>query len=158
MAASAGRSKTTLGDDFRAPPRKGEPVNLVVARTQVVAGKVHLKVDVPKTIRGAPGAKLLVKHVYRLQEHSPDREEYRVLLRSTLNGKEHPPSLGRFGDAYAMPDDYAGFLVHEYVLPASGKAELAFEVAAEYTIGDWKSERVDTHQVKRAVGDVQILL
>lgn len=150
-------SKASLGDDFRPALRKGEPVNLVVARTEVVAGEVRLKVDAPKTIRGAPGAKLLVKHVYRLQEHSPDREEYRILLRSTLNGKEHAPSLGRFGDAYAMPDDYSGFLVHEYVLPASGEGDLSFEVAAEYTIGDWKSERVDTHQVKRAVGDVKIV-
>ena len=158
MAGTADKSTPTLGDDLLPPLRKGEPVNVVVARTQVVAGQVHLKVEAPQTVRGAPGAKLLVKHVYRLQEHSNDREEYRILLRSNLNGKEHAPSLGRFGDTYAMPDDYSGFLVHEYVLPASGKAELSFEVAAEYTIGDWKSERVDTHQVKRAVGDVKILL
>ncbi|MEK6976635.1 MAG: hypothetical protein AABY18_09865 [Candidatus Thermoplasmatota archaeon] len=158
MAARGGKSKATLGDGLVAPLRKGKPVNLVVARSEVVAGQIRLKVDAPKTIRGAPGAKLLVKHVYRLQEGSPDREEYRILLRSTLNGKEHAPSLGRFGDAYAMPDDYSGFLVHEYILPASGAVNLAFEVAAEYTIGDWKTETVDQHQIRRAEGDVKIVL
>jgi hypothetical protein len=156
--AAAGKGKATLGDDILAPRRKGEPVNLVVARTEVVAGQIRLKVEAPKTVRGGPGAKLLVKHVYRLQEHSTEREEYRVLLRSNLNGKEHPPSLGRFGDAYGLVDDYSGFLVHEYVLPASGEGTLSFEVAAEYTVGDWKDVRVDSHQVKRAVGDVKIVL
>lgn len=157
MAAS-GKGKATLGDDLLPPLRKGEPVNVVVARTDIVAGEIRLKSEAPQVVRGAPGAKLLVKHVYRLQEHSSEREEYRILLRSTLNGKEHAPSLGRFGDAYAMPDDYSGFLVHEYVLPASGVAQLSFEVAAEYTVGDWKSVRVDKHLIKRAVGDVKIQL
>ena len=98
--ATAGKGKASLGDDILAPRRKGEPVNVVVARTEVVAGQIRLKVDAPKTVRGAPGAKLLVKHVYRLQEGTTQREEYRILLRSNLNGKEHPPSLGRFGDTY----------------------------------------------------------
>lgn len=157
MAATKGGA--SLGDDLVPGPalRKGEPVNVVVARSEVVAGQVRLKVEAPKVVRGAPGAKLLVKHVYRLQEGSPDREEYRILLRSTFNGKEHAPSLGRFGDAYAMPDDYSGFLVHEYVLPATGAGNLSFEVAVEYTVGDWKEVRVDTHQVRRAVGDVKIV-
>jgi hypothetical protein len=157
MAGTAGKRGATLGDDILPPLRKGEPVNVVVARTEIVAGEVRLKVDAPKTVRGAPGAKLLVKHVYRLQEHSSEREEYRILLRSNFNGKEHAPSLGRFGDAYAMPDDYSGFLVHEYVIPPSGEGELSFEVAAEYTVGDWKSIRVDKHLIKRAVGDVKIV-
>jgi hypothetical protein len=155
--ATASKGKATLGDDVLPPLRKGEPVNVVVARTEVVAGQVRLKVEAPKTVRGAPGAKLLVKHVYRLQEHSKDREEYRVLLRSTFNGKEHPPSLARFGDAYGLTDDYSGFLMHEYVLPASGEGELSFEVAAEYTVGDWKEVQVDSHQIKRGSGDVKVV-
>lgn len=156
--AGKDKGRASLGDELLQVKRRGEPLNIVVARTDVVNGQVRLKVEAPATMRGAPGAKLLVKHVYRLQEHSPEREEYRVLLRTRLNGKEHPPSLGRFGDNYAMPDDYSGYLVHEWTLPATGKVHLEFEVAAEYTVGSWKSEVVDTHEVRRAEGDVEILL
>lgn len=145
-----------LGDDLPAAPRMGQPLNVVVARTEVVAGKVHLELDAPQAMRGNPGGKLLVKHVYRLQEHSKEREEYRILLKSILNGKEHPPSLARFGDNYARTDDYSGFLVHEYTLPVSGEAVLEFDVGAEYTVGDWKTDRVDTHDVQRQGGVIRI--
>ena len=138
------------------PPRKGEPANLVVARSEVVEGKVHLKVEAPKELRANPGAKLLVKHVYRLQEGSTDMEEYRILLRSSLDGKEHPPSLQRFGDSYALADDYSGFVVHEHRLPASGTCRLDFEVGCEYTVGDWKTAEVDLHERKDGKGTVTI--
>jgi hypothetical protein len=154
----ADKGKAMLGDDLMQVKRRGEPVNIVLARTQVVGGKVTLKVEAPPKLRAAPGAKVLVKHVYRLQEGSTEREEYRILLRSRLNGKEHAPSLARFGDNYAMPDDYSGYLVHEYVLPTSGKVLLSFEVAAEYTIGSWKTEHVDSHEVRRGEGDIEIQL
>lgn len=144
-----------LGDDLAAP-RRGEPLNIVVARTNVVGGKVRFSVEAPEALRGTPGGKLLVKHVYRLQEHSPEREEYRVLLRSNLDDSEHAPSLARFGDNYAMPDDYSGFLVHEYQLPATGEAVLEFEVGAEYTIGSWKSTEVESHEMKTGKGTVRI--
>lgn len=156
--AGTDKGKASLGDGLMQLKRRGEPLNLVLARTDVSGGKVRLKLEAPKTFRGAPGAKILVKHVYRLQEHSPQREEYRVLLRTRLNGKEHPPSLGRFGDNYAMPDDYSGYLMHEWTLPASGKVRLEFEVAAEYTIGSWKTEQVESHEVQRFEGDVEIVL
>jgi hypothetical protein len=144
-----------LGEEL-APLRRGEDLNLIVARTKVVAGKIQFTVDAPQSIRGLPGGKVLVKHVYRLQEHSPEREEYRVLLRSSLNGKEHAPSLARFGDNYAMPDDYSGFLLHEYRLPATGKAVLEFDVGAEYTVGSWKTTEVDSHEMKTGKGSVTI--
>lgn len=155
MAASAPTKR--LGEEMLAPPR-GEPVNLVVARSKVMAGKLTLTMEAPATLRAHPGSKLLVKHVYRLQEHSPDREEYRILLRSSLNGKEHAPSLARFGDNYAMPDDYSGFVVHEYQLPATGEAVLKFEVGAEYTVGSWKSQDVEVHEQAHHEGELRIRL
>lgn len=158
MPAKTARPATRLGDDILPAPRRGEPTNVVVARTEVVAGEVRLKVDTPAVVRGTPGGKLLVKHVYRLQESSMDKEEYRILLRSALDGKEHAPSLARFGDNYAVTDDYSGFVVHEYKLPASGTATLTFEVGAEYTVGDWKSTDVETYDVKQGKGQVQIRL
>lgn len=159
MPAKASKRKATLGDDMPASPaRKGEPVNLVVCRTDIVAGEVRLKVEAPREIQGKVGGKLLVKHVYRLQEDSKSQEEYRVLLRSKLGGKEHPPSLGRFGDNYALIDDYSGFLVHEYTLPGKGETYLDFEVAAEYTVGDWRSAQVERHIIKRGEGSVRVLV
>ena len=158
MPAKADKGRASLGDDVvLAKPRKGEPTNVVVARSEVVAGQVRLKVEGAKTIRGLPGSKLLVKHVYRLQEGSTDREEYRILLRSSLDGKAHPPSLARFGDNYAVTDDYSGFVVHEYTLPAkTGTSRLEFEVGAEYTVGDWKETQVDVHDLKQGKGTVTI--
>lgn len=159
MPAKARKGKGTLGEDLMPPPlRKGEPANLVVARTDVVAGEVRLHVEAPKEVRGRPGGKLLVKHVYRLQEDSNEEEEYRVLLRSNLGGKEHAPSLARFGDNFALIDDYSGFLVHEYTLPASGETYLDFEVAAEYTVGSWKTDKVSRHVLKRGEGSVRVLV
>ncbi len=158
MPAKATTKRASLGDDLLKAPRKGEPTNVVVARTEVVAGQVRLKLDGAKEVRGTPGGKLLVKHVYRLQEGSTDKEEYRILLRSSLDGKEHPPSLARFGDNYAVTDDYSGFVVHEYKLPASGTAILDFEVGAEYTVGDWKSADVETHDLKQGKGKLTIRL
>lgn len=144
-----------LRDELDAP-RKGEPLNIVVAHTEVVGGHVHLEVRAPARARAAPGAKLLVKHVYRLQESSKDREEYRILLKSVLNGKTHPPSIKRFGDNYALTDDYSGFVMHEYTLPQQGEALLEFDVAAEYTVGEWKSEQVDVNERRDGSGLVRI--
>lgn len=155
MAATA--PKARLGEDMLPPPR-GEPVNVIVARSKVMAGKLTLTVEAPAQLRAHPGSTLLVKHVYRLQEHSPEREEYRILLRSSLDGKAHAPSLARFGDNYAMPDDYAGFIVHEYQLPATGEAVLKFEVGAEYTVGSWKSQDVDVHEQRHQEGQIRIRL
>ena len=156
--AGKDKGKASLGDELVQVKRRGEPLNLVLARTHVVNGEVRLKIEAPATFRGSPGAKLLVKHVYRLQEGSMDKEEYRILLRSALDGKEHAPSLARFGDNYAVTDDYSGFVVHEYKLPASGTCTLTFEVGAEYTVGDWKSTDVETYDVKQGKGQVQIRL
>lgn len=153
--------KARLGESVASlppPPKRGEPLNIVVARSKVAGGKLHLSVEAPKLLRGYPGAKVLVKHVYRLQEDTTEREEYRILLRSSLNGKEHPPSLARFGDSYALPDDHAGFVVHEHTLPASGEALLRFEVGAEYTVGSWKTEQVDVHEQEQRSGEVRIQL
>lgn len=149
---------TRLGSDLAPAPKNGEPLNVVVARTVVMGGKLTLKVEVPTELRGRPGGKLLVKHVYRLQEHSTEREEYRILLRSSLDGQEHPPSLARFGDNYALPDDYSGFVVHEYTLPTKAEALLHFSVGAEYTVGSWKTQDVDVHEQKMGTGDVRIRL
>ena len=156
MPAKAPAKRARLGDDVPKAPRKGEPTNVVVARTEVVAGEVRLRLDGEQTVRGVPGGKLLVKHVYRLQEGSTEKEEYRILLRSRLDGKEHPPSVARFGDHFALPDDYSGFVVHEYRLPASGTARLEFEVGAEYTVGDWRTPEVEAHDLKQGKGRVTI--
>lgn len=146
-----------LGGDL-APPARGEPLNLIVARSHIVGGTVRVELQAPAVARGAPGGKLLVKHAYRLQEDSKEREEYRFLLRSRLGPKEHAPSLARYGDAYGVPEDIGGFLVHEYVLPAKGPVTLEFEVGAEYTIGSWKSVDVDHHEVKQLKAEIQIQL
>lgn len=146
-----------LGADL-APPPRGEPLNLIVARSHIVGGGVRLDVKAPPTVRGVPGGKLLVKHAYRLQEHSTEREEYRFLLRSRLGKKEHAPSLARYGDVFGVPEDIGGFLVHEYVLPATGPVTLEIEVGAEYTIGSWKSVDVDHHEIKQAKVEIQVLL
>ncbi len=144
-----------LGADLE-PARRGEPINLIIARSRIVAGGVRLELQAPSEVQGYPGAKLLVKHAYRLQEDSPQREEYRFLLRSRLGNKEHAPSLARFGDVYGVPEDIGGFLVHEHVLPASGEVVLAVEVGAEYTVGSWKSTDVDRHDVQQAQAEIRI--
>lgn len=158
MPTKASKGKGRLGESLVPPQRKGEPVNLVVARTDVVAGEVRMHVEAPKEIQARAGSKLLVKHVYRLQEDSSDEEEYRVLLRSNLGGKEHPPSLARFGDNFALIDDYSGFLVHEYTLSTKGETYLDFEVATEYTVGSWKTEEVSKHILKRGEGSVRVVV
>lgn len=152
----ASKPAARLGDDLVAP-RRGEPLNLIVGRSHIVGGGVRLELNAPATVRGVPGAKVLVKHAYRLQEDSPQREEYRFLLRSRLGNKEHAPSLARFGDVYGVPEDVGGFLVHEYVLPATGPVKLEVEVGAEYTVGSWKSVDVDEHQVKQAKAEILIV-
>lgn len=155
-APAKAKPASRLGDDLVAP-RRGEPLNLIVGRSHIVGGGVRLDLNAPTTVRGAPGAKVLVKHAYRLQEDSPQREEYRFLLRSRLGSKEHAPSLARFGDVYGVPEDIGGFLVHEYVLPATGPVKLEVEIGAEYTVGNWKSVDVDTHEVKQAKAEILIV-
>lgn len=157
VAKSVPATKPTkrLGEDI-APVRRGEPLNLIVARSRIVAGGVRLDLQAPAEVQGYPGAKVLVKHAYRLQEDSPQREEYRFLLRSRLGNKEHAPSLARFGDVYGVPEDIGGFLVHEYVLPASGEVVLTVEVGAEYTVGSWKSTDVDKHDIQQAQAEIRI--
>lgn len=159
-----GRPTQRLGEDVPQQPmapgparRKGEPVNVVVARSEVMGGQVRMRLDAPAMVQGKAGETLLVKHVYRLQEDSPEREEYRILLRSRLGGTEHAPSLARFGDNYAMPDDYSGFLVHEYKL-ARGEHVLEFDVGVEYTVGSWKSTEVEAYDQRAAKGQVRVVV
>lgn len=156
-AVPASKTATRLGADI-VPARRGEPINLIVARSRIVAGGVRLDLQAPAQVQGYPGAKILVKHAYRLQEDSPQREEYRFLLRSRLGNKEHAPSLARFGDVYGVPEDIGGFLVHEHVLPASGEVVLTVEVGAEYTVGSWKTPDVDKHDIQQAQAEIRILV
>lgn len=144
-----------LGDDLPTTPR-GEALNLIVARSHIVAGKILLDTAAPPAVRAQRGQKIQVKHVYRLEENSADKEEYRFLLRSSLGGREHPPSLARHGDVYAMPEDVGGYLVHEFTATGSGVQTLAFEVGVEYVVGDWKQTVVKHHDQKQVKGEIRV--
>ena len=68
-------AKARLGDDLpalasgAAPRLSREPVTIIVARTDVVAGGVRIKSTGPSALRLAKGQVVHVKHAYRLQEH-----------------------------------------------------------------------------------------
>lgn len=146
-----------LGDDVPAG-KPGEPMSIIVAKSHIVAGKVRLDVQAPATLQVRRGQKLLIKHVYRAEEDSKEKEEYRFLLRSNLNGKDHAPSIARIGDIYAVAEDVAGYLVHEHVTSGSGRQELTFEVGAEYVVGGWKDPTVTAFDQQQAKGKISIVV
>ena len=147
-----------LGDETpaAAPRTAREPVNVIVAKSDIDGGKVHINLQKVGPVRAVRGQTLYVKHVYRLQEDSPEEEEYRFLLRSSLGGKEHSPSLARFGDVYAITDDVGGYLVHEYKLDKVGTHALEFSVGTEYVVMGWKDHAVKAMDRQELKGSIQV--
>jgi hypothetical protein len=151
-----------LGDDIAAglgvPKLSREPLTIIVARTDVVAGGVRIKSTGPSALRVAKGQVVHVKHAYRLQEHSPEKEEYRFLLKSKLAGREMPPKLARLGDQWGVPEDISGYLQHEYTLSLPGRHVLEFEVGSEYCIMDWGDTSVQAMDRKDLTGKIDIIV
>jgi hypothetical protein len=148
-----------LGDDLPAAPKLSrEPVTIIVARTDVAAGSVRIKSTAPTIVRVAKGQVVHVKHAYRLQEHSPEREEYRFLLKSKLGGRELAPKLARLGDQWGVPEDLSGYLQQEYTLAQPGKHVLEFEVGSEYCIMGWGDTTVQALDRKDLAGKIDIVV
>jgi hypothetical protein len=152
-----------LGDDIPfaggpAPKLSREPMAIIVARTDVVAGGVRLKSTGPSAVRVAKGQVVHVKHAYRLQEHSPEKEEYRFLLKSKLGGREQAPKLARLGDQWGIPEDISGYLQHEYTLAQPGRHVLEFEVGSEYCVMDWGDTSVQQMDRKDLAGKIDIIV
>ena len=148
-----------LGDDLpAAAPLSREPMSLMVARTDVVTGKVRIRKLAPAVFRVARGQVVHVKHTYRLQEHSEEREEYRFLLRSALDGKAHAPSLARLGDQWGVPEDVSGYLQHEYRFATAGRFTLTFDVGAEYTVMEWGDTEVKSLEREDLSGTIEVVV
>jgi hypothetical protein len=160
--ATARPAPSRLGDDLpmpgTAPKLSREPVTLIVGRTDIAAGKVRIKRMAPTVVRVAKGQVVHVKHAYRLQEHSEDREEYRFLLKSSLGGVAKPPALARLGDQWGVPEDIGGYLQQEYVCSAPGRHTLEFEVAAEYCVMGWKDTQVKELDREDLKGAIEIVV
>jgi hypothetical protein len=151
---TAARTTTRLGDD--APRLQREPVSIIVARSDISGGKVRITSKAEPVLRVAKGQILHVKHPYRIQEDSEDREEYRFLLKSSLAGDEHQPSLARIGDKWGVPEDVAGYLVHPYTCTKAGRFTLEFEVGAEYCVMDWGQTDVKALERKDLKGSITV--
>ncbi|HUR25667.1 MAG TPA: hypothetical protein VM327_06620 [Candidatus Thermoplasmatota archaeon] len=152
-----------LGDDIPfaggpAPKLSREPMTLIVARTDIVGGGVRIKSTGPSAVRVAKGQVVHVKHAYRLQEHSPEKEEYRFLLKSKLAGREQTPKLARLGDQWGVPEDISGYLQHEYTLAQPGRHVLEFEVGSEYCVMDWGGTTVQNLDRKDLAGKIDIIV
>ncbi|HJQ93108.1 MAG TPA: hypothetical protein VJ874_02355 [Candidatus Thermoplasmatota archaeon] len=152
-----------LGDDIplaggASPRLSREPVTILVARTDVVAGGVRIKSTGPSAVRVAKGQVVHVKHAYRLQEHSPEKEEYRFLLKSKVAGREQAPKLARLGDQWGVPEDISGYLQHEYTLAQPGRHVLEFEVGSEYCVMDWGDTTVQQMDRKDLAGKIDIIV
>jgi hypothetical protein len=147
-----------LGEDLLPAPARltREPLSIVLAKTDIAGGRVNIKPLKVGPIRVARGQVVHVKHAYRLQEESAEREEYRFLLRSKVGGKEHPPSLARIGDQWGESEDISGYLQHEYVLDVPGTHQLSFEVGAEYTVMAWGETAVQAMDRKDMTGTIQV--
>lgn len=148
---------TRLGED-EAPKLSREPVSIVVARSHIVAGGVRIKAEAPPALRVAKGQVIHVKHAYRLQEDSPEKEEYRFLLKSRLGSREHAPSLARLGDQWGVPEDIGGYLQHEYTLSQPGRTTLEFEAGAEYCVMGWGDSTVQALDRKDLSGKVDVIV
>lgn len=158
-------SLSRLGDDLpagaaaeAAPRLSREPVSLVVARSDVVDGGVRLKANAPSVLRVARGQVVHVKHAYRLQEASPEKEEYRFLLKSRLGSIAHAPSLARLGDQWGVPEDISGYLQHEYRMDTPGKVTLEFEAGAEYCVMGWGDSTVQALDRKDLNGRIDVVV
>ena len=150
---------TRLGDDLPAMAKLSrEPLSIMLARTDIVGGKVRIRRMAPTVFRVARGQVVHVKHTYRLQEHSEEREEYRFLLKSSLGGKVHPPSLARLGDQWGVPEDISGYLQHEYTFATGGRHTLTFDVGAEYTVMDWGDTEVKALEREDLSGTIEIIV
>jgi hypothetical protein len=154
-----------LGDDLPratatgpAPRLSREPVSIVVARSDIVAGGVRVKANAPSVLRVARGQVVHLKHAYRLQEASPEKEEYRFLLKSSLGGQAHAPSLARLGDQWGVPEDIGGYLQHEYTLARPGPTTLSWETGAEYCVMGWGDGTVQALDQKTLSGRIDVVV
>lgn len=152
------RAPARLGEEMVQAKPSREPISLIVARTDIVAGGVRIKALAPSVVRVARGQVVHVKHAYRLQEHSPDREEYRFLLKSNLGGHSPPPSLARHGDQWGVPEDINGYVQHEHKLSQPGTYSLEFEVGAEYCVMGWSDTTVKALDRKDLKGRIDVVV
>lgn len=146
-----------LGDDV-APKLSREPVTLIVGKTDIAVGKVRIRKMAPNVVRVAKGQVVHVKHAYRLQEHSEEREEYRFLLKSSLGGVAHAPSLARLGDQWGIPEDVSGYLQHEYTCSKPGRHTITFELGAEYCVMGWGDTNVQALDREEMTGAIEIIV
>lgn len=130
-----------------------DTMELVVARADVKGGEVEMEVEDPGGLEVKAGSELLLKFPYKLKENSREREEYRFLLRTRVDGQETAPaSLARWGDQWGWPDEVWGTIQQRIPLEAPGEHVVDFEVLAEYIVAPWGSTAADVCEREEATG------
>lgn len=128
---------------------------IVVAHTtidEVVAVETHP----PEVVEARVGEMLEVIHRYSIVERSRERDEFRIVLTSSLGDESPPPILRRIGDQWGSPLDLQGILVQTYELSERGEHDLAFEVQAEHVVAGWVSGEVSEWANVKREGTIRV--
>ena len=136
---------------------KLQPSSVIVAES-TIQGSVAMELAPPKTIELRAGQELHVHHVFKLNEASPEQEEYRFALEIRVGNVRKRPLLRRFGDRWGLPDSVQGTLTQTHRFDTPGTHTVTYEAFAEYCKFEWKTHEVHQWDTVKKAGTVKVVV
>lgn len=146
-----------MTDPSTAPtvPRPLEPVALVGAEARF---SERLSVEQPAELvtEAAVGQEVRLLLRYRINEGSPEREQFRMRLESSIGGITPPAEERTHEDRLLLHDVWLGALTHTYRFDAPGAYTGTFRGLIDYHQRDWRSGKELRTEQRRVVVPVRI--
>lgn len=111
--------------------------NVIVARARI-AGGVRLEREAPDEIRVASGQEILVKVPFRFDEVGDAREDYRIVLRTSIGGGPSMEERVEAKDRTGRSDARRGIVMQRHRLEEAGEHALAFAVQVDVERTPWQ--------------------
>lgn len=132
-----------------------EPVPIIVAKAKV---KGAAQIDVQPVAEVVVKARqpVHVKYLYRLEEASTEKENWRFQLSASIGGVRPAPASADWKDRWGRNDSLWGVLQQEFVFDRPGTYTGSFKVDARYAEGAWGSGASSKQSERTAQGEFRV--
>lgn len=132
-----------------------EPLPLIVAKAKV-KGAAEIELPSVPELQVKANQPIHVKYLYRLEELSKDKEQWRFQLASKIGTQSPAPAAADWSDRWGRDDSLWGVLQQEFVFEKPGTYLGSFTVDARYSQSDWSSGQLKKKAEKTAQGKFKI--
>jgi hypothetical protein len=132
-----------------------EPVPVIVAKAKV-KGVAEIELQQLGEIVVKAKQPVHVKYLYRLEELSKDKENWRFQLASAIGTQKPAPTTANWEDRWGRNDSLWGVLQQEFIFERPGNYDGSFQVDAKYSESEWGSKTVKKQNEKTAQGRFKI--